>query len=168
MMGRGDRLGFRMAALIALLALALGAAACGDDDDGDSGDSGAAAQSQTESQDRLDPASFDTSTPEGQIKAAHAEFINVFYTMDAKRICELTSRKGQREWRGKTGSCEAGVKAFFDGIQGLAKNKPRITEVRIDGSRALAKTRVKGSKVYPAPFVKEDGEWKVDGGGSDL
>lgn len=166
MMHRNDRWGLRAAALIALLVLALGAAACGDDDDG--GNGGNAAAGQSESQDKLDPAAFDTSTPEGQIKAAHAEFINVFYTKDAERICELSSRKAQREWKAKTKSCEAGVKSFFDGIQSLAKNRPRVIEVRIDGPRALAQTRVKGSQVYPAPFVKENGEWKIDGGGAGL
>lgn len=165
MMGRGDRLGFRVAALLALLVLALGAAACGDDeaDGGDGGGSGGGSVPQ--SQQPLDPASFDSS-PEGQVEAAHAEFINVFYTKDADRICALSSKKAQRQWRGKLDSCQAGVDAFFKGINKLAADRPRVIDVRIDGPRALAQTRVKGSKVYPAPFVKEDGQWKVDGGGT--
>jgi hypothetical protein len=164
MMDRGDRLGFRAAALVALLMLALGAAACGDDDGDGDGNAGGAAAAQTQSEDKLDPASFDNS-PEGQVEAAHAEFINVFYTKDADRICALSSSKAQREWRGKLDSCEAGVNAFFKGISSLAKDRPRVVKVRISGNRALAQTKVKGSQVYPAPFVKEDGKWKIDGGG---
>ncbi|HYI99591.1 MAG TPA: hypothetical protein VEX36_07955 [Thermoleophilaceae bacterium] len=154
-----------MAALVAVLVLALGAAACGDDDGDSDGDGGGNAAAQTQSEDKLDPASFDNS-PEGQVEAAHAEFINVFYSKDAERICALSSRKAQREWKAKLDSCEAGVDAFFKGISSLAKDKPRIVKVRISGNRALAQTRVKGSQVYPAPFVKEDGKWKVDGGGA--
>lgn len=151
-------------ALLALLVLALGVVACGDDD-GDSGGGGGNAAAQGQSQDSEDPVPVDNS-PEGQIRAAHIEFIDVFYKKEPGPICDLLSRKGQREWITKTAkTCEAGVKEFFGGIAGLAPNKPKIIDVRIDGKQALAKTRVKGSSVYPVPFIKEDGVWKINAGG---
>jgi hypothetical protein len=163
MVDRDNRWGLRLAALMALLVLALGAASCGGDD-GDDGDDGAAAKAQ--SQGEVDPASFDDS-PEGQIRALHARFINVFYDKDLETVCDLTTRKGKRQWaEGPATSCEDGLKRFFDSVSGLAKNRPRVLRVRIDGDRALATTRVKGSQVYPVQFRKEDGEWKMDAGGA--
>lgn len=160
-----DRLRYRAAALAALLVLGLGAASCGDDDDdgGDGGNGRAAAQ--TQSQGDVDPASFDN-TPEGQIRALHARAVNAIYSKDPERICQLSSDSAQRKWRGKNDSCEEGVKAYYKSIQSLSKDRPRIVKVRIQGSRALAQTRVKGSNIYASPFVKEDGEWKLDAGGS--
>ena len=162
MRGLRVRWGSRVAALAALLVLALGAASCGDDDDG-GGDAGASAQSQ--SQGALDPASFDDS-PEGQVRAAHARMVNVVYSEHPERLCEFSSRKAQREWiSGKADSCEEGVKTFYDTLQKLSKDRPRVLKVRIQGRRALARTQVKGSNVYSSVFVKEDGEWKLDKGG---
>jgi hypothetical protein len=163
MVDRDNRWGLRIAALMALLVLALGAASCGGDD-GDDGDGGAAAS--TQPQDEVDPASFDN-TPEGQIRELHAKFINVFYEKDVETVCDLTTRKGQRQWaKGPAKSCEDGLTKFYDSVSGLAKNRPRVLKVRIDGNRALATTRVKGSQNYPVQFRKEDGEWKMDAGGS--
>jgi hypothetical protein len=157
-----DRSRYRAAALAALLALALGAASCGDDDDG--GDSGGAA-AQTRQQGELDPASFDN-TPEGQIRAAHARYVNIVYSDHPERICQFSSAKAKREWRGKADSCEEGVKAYYDAGLGLSKDKPRVLKVRIDGPRAVAHTQVKGSNVYTSKFLKEDGQWKLDQGSS--
>jgi hypothetical protein len=164
MMMRDARLKLRFMALLALLVLALGATACGDDDGDGGGGGNAAAQGQ--SQDGEDPVPVDNS-PEGQIRAAHTKFIDVFYEKEPGPICDLLSRKGQREWRTKTAkTCEEGVAEFFKSISGLAKNKPKVTGMRIDGNQALVKTRVKGSSTYPVPFIKEDGEWKINAGGS--
>jgi hypothetical protein len=166
MVKRDARLGLRLIALLALLMLALGAASCGDDDDdgGNGGGGDAAAQGQSQD-DGGDPVPVDNS-PEGQIRAAHTKFIEVFYEKDPGPICDLLSRKGQRDWTTKKAkTCEEGVESFFNNIQDLGKKRPRITDVRVDGNQALANTRVKGSAVYPVPFIKENGEWKINAGG---
>jgi hypothetical protein len=162
MTGRGGRWSPRGVLLVALLATTLGAAACGDDGDGDK----ATAQGQGEGQPReTGDAAPVGNTPEAQIRTAHEEFIKAFYSKDAESICSLLSRKGQRQWRKNAKTCEEGVKQFFGSIQGLGERKPKVIGVRVDGSRALARTQVKGSDVYPVPFIKEDGEWKIDAGG---
>lgn len=163
MLDRDNRWRLRVAALMALLVLALGTASCGDDD-ADDGDGGAAANTQSQSQDEVDPASFDDS-PEGQIRALHAAFINAFYDKDVETVCDLTTRKGQRLWARGAKSCEDGLKKFYDSVSGLGKNRPRVLKVRIDGQRALATTQVKGNDVYPVQFRKQSGEWKMDAGG---
>ena len=165
MRGMRDRLGYRVAALAALLVLALAGASCGDDDDGGDGSENGGAVAQAPSQGDVDPASFDSS-PEGQVRAAHARIVNAIYSEHPERICQLSSAKARREWRGKSDSCEEGVKIYYDSIQSLDKNRPRIVKVRISGSRALAQTQVKGSNIYDSPFVKENGEWKLDAGSS--
>jgi hypothetical protein len=151
-----------MAVLAMLVALALGAAACGDDgDDGDDGGGGAAAASQDQPQ----PEAFDN-TPEGRIRALHAQYIDLYYDKNVAAVCDLTSRKGRRLWAKNAKSCEDGMKKFLGRIVRLSKNRPRVLKVRISGDRAIAQTRVKGSSVYPVLFRKEGGEWKLDGGGA--
>ena len=121
MMKRDARWGLRFMALLALIALALGAASCGgDDDDGGSAGGGDAA-AQGQSQDSGDPVPVDNS-PEGQIRAAHTKFIDVFYKKEPGPICDLLSRKGQREWITKTAkTCEAGLFAVIT----VPKQTPR-------------------------------------------
>jgi hypothetical protein len=162
MMDRDGRWSLRALLLLALLALTLGAAACGDDDDGDN----ATAQGQGSGQPQeVDDSAPVSGSPKEQIEASFDRFTDAFYTEDPESICALLSRKGQRDWGKKAGSCEEGVEAYFDSIQKLSKAQPKVIDVRVDGSRALAKTQIKGGGVYPVPFIKEDGEWKPNAGG---
>jgi hypothetical protein len=162
MTDRDSRWSPRGLLVLALLALTLGAAACGDDDDGDNATAG---QDDGQPQD-IDTTTPLTGTPKEQITAAYDRFTDVYYTKDPDAICALLSRKGQRDWAKKAESCEQGVKKYFDSIQMLSKTQPKVVDVRVDGSRALAKTQIKGGGVYPVPFIKEDGEWKPNTGGA--
>jgi hypothetical protein len=163
----GDvRLRFRIFALAAVLALTLGAAACGDDDDGgDAGDGGSKPAAST-SQGGVDPAAFDD-TPDGRVRLTYAQFVDAFYDKKARESCALMTRKTQRQVAANgSGDCEAGLESYFKGGSTLVKDRPRIVRLKVTGSRAVAITQVKGSAKYPVPFVKQGGEWKINGGWS--
>ena len=36
--------------------------------------------------------------------------------------------------------------------------------LKVDGNKAVARVQAKGHDVYKVPFVKQGGEWKLNGG----
>jgi len=151
----------RVATLLALLLSILAPASCGED--GGDGSDRQAASSAAES--HVDPASF-PETAEGQIRSLHARFVNVLNGGDVESVCDLTTRKGQRQWAEGAKSCQEGVEVFYDSAAGPPQSRPRVLEVSVDGDRAVATTSSEGGGIYPARFRIEDGLWKVDQGGA--
>lgn len=155
MIGTPARRAARLAPLAAALAIAVvGVAACGSDDGAD-GSNG-----QTASGD------------EQEIKAVYAKMTDSVYAGKSKVACTTMSRSAAREFgasfTNSTGGgdvangCEAAMDYVHETIRN--NNRPRIVRLKIDGDRATAYAKTKNSDAYPIPFVKEDGEWRINGG----
>lgn len=153
MINANDRTKLRALALLAALTMALGAAACGDDDDGGGDSSNVAQEAET---------TFDNS-PEGQIKQAYSDFVDLFYSKRPAEVCgQLTQSAAKRMGKG-FGGCEKRLAIYFK-ESNLSQDKPYVVKLRIDGPRAIAMVKTKKSNRYPVPFRRQNGEWKVDGG----
>jgi len=142
------------ATLLVVAAVALGAAACGDSDDGGSG-SGAEARERTVTE--------EPTTPEGHIEATYDEFAQRVSDRDLAEACALFSDGARRKFAaGKT--CVASFNALLRDYD-FKQITAEVVRVRLKGSdRATAMVKDRKSESYPVPFVREAGEWKLDGG----
>jgi ABC-type enterochelin transport system substrate-binding protein len=163
----------RLLALVATLALTLAVGACGSDDD-DGGDKGSNA-ADTTSTAATKPVAQD-GTPEEQIRASYAAFVDGFYKKDAGTICSWMTEEAQQRF-GKTfqkdsgkgaATCESQMTALINSAEDFSKNKPSIVKLKVNGKTAVIGAKTRNSDVYKVPFVKEGGVWKVSGGFSTL
>lgn len=157
----------RLAVLAALLALVAGG--CGGSDDGDGADASAAnggdgssGVERAASEGGPATTAEQASGPEAEIRALYAELVENVYAGDMRAACAALTESARRRLSGG-GSCPAAMRSRLD-PKTLSKNRPSIVGLEVRGSKAVAQAKTKNSNKYAVPFVREDGEWKIDGG----
>lgn len=157
MSNKGNSSGTWVLAVAAVL-VALWGVSCGDSDD-DGGSAGAPSGETQAASGGRQPVD---ASQEDQVRAAYVRYVKTFYSKDPDAICDLLSQKAQRAWvSGDSRNCEEGVRTFFESSLGPIDTRPKITGIKINGSRATVSTSKKGKPTSPGLLVKEDGQWKL-------
>jgi hypothetical protein len=150
----------RVVAVAAAAALALAIGACGGSDDGGGGDPDTGAGG-------TKPVSTEIGgSPEQQIKKTYDLLVKYIYSGQGERACDLMTPRIQRFFE-RSGKTTDSCAAFWEKIRSkLPKDdtRPRILSLKVNGNKAVAQTKHGQYEVYPVPFVKRDGEWRMNGG----
>ncbi len=147
---------------MAALVLALGLVACGD-----SGDEAGPGRDATAAQEGTAAAG---GTDEEQIKAVFGRFKDAFFAGDAEEACALLTERAQKQLAAVGKGAPDCVTRFTQMVAINRKGrpgdaKPHVDSVTVKGGEAVAILKAPGSRLTTkAPFVKEDGDWKIDGG----
>ncbi len=156
-------------ATIVAVAMAVGSIGCGgSDSDDDTGAKTANATSTTATPDA--PA-----TPKEarlKVRAAMARLQDAFYSGDAKTMCDGMTASITKQIaaagapKDKNATCESVVKVYAIPIPASEsrEQKATILGVTVKGDRASVRASQQGRRAYKVPFVKEDGEWKMNMG----
>ena len=147
----------RLIALGVALTLALGMAACGSDDDGDNGGDGGGSQAVAQED--------GGGNPKREVEAAYDAFVDDLYDGRWKAACAGYSADYvvNYEKESKPRTCEELSKLEYSTIG--VQPRPWVASVEVKGpTRAVGTTKTRAdSQGIPIKFVKEDGEWKLDG-----
>ena len=126
----------RTAALLAALALA--AAGCGgDDDEGGSSD-------------------------EDKVKTVVEDYAAAVADSDQPKACELLTDQVKSELEQDTGKqCQSYVTNLASSGSGQEIDKVEVSEVKVEGSHAVAKTKGVGGIDLEIDLIKQGVEWKI-------
>lgn len=168
----------RLGASLAAALLVLGIAACGDSDDG--GNDAAAGASKpapaveagTTGPEGGGDAARGSAEPTDERKAVRTAYIAIqaaLYRGDAEAYCDSVTNTAtadtDRALANDRDACEAMV---VDNVPSplppavVARNRARILGVKVHGDKATVRVKSTGNPPRDAPFVKEDGRWKLD------
>lgn len=107
---------------------------------------------------------------EDQVRDVVSEFRDAAKEKDAAKLCATFSQEGLEQTFGQKGdqaksTCEQQVKSIADQLAKNAEKDLEVTEVKVDGDKATAKTRTEGGSEETSTFVKVDDEWKISNAG---
>jgi len=167
----GQEGSIRVQAAIALALAAIVAGGCGGSDDGgdDPSPAGASADEATTPQSEGRAATGEggagqdqADTPVEEIGAAYDQLLDAAYAGRLRSACGFLSTAAQKASAAGGGSCETAIKYLAD-PNARVGGRPEVVGLRqFRGDRAVAVVQVKDKRPLAVPFVREQGEWKVD------
>lgn len=157
-------------ALAVAIVLALGVVACGSDDNANS--NGADTSTDTDSKDggrSGSTASGTSGSPQRQIKAAYAQYIDARYTTKRyEQACAIFSTAMRERYPREAGYGKTCVDSMQIEARSRTRNPERARVVKVnlinnDTATAYVKDITIGHPPIPLRFIKQKGAWKLDG-----